>query len=214
MNVIAIDGPSGSGKSTVAKIVSEKLGFEYINSGLIYRAITFVVVNEDKSRYDDEKFVGSVINNHEFKYEKDSVMIDGQYNDECRSEELTVFLPLITSMKAVRNCVNKIIREYASSHAIVIDGRDIGTVVFPDAKTKIYLDADPKIRAQRRFDETDDESLTFELIYERLLKRDELDMNRDIAPLVCAEDAYVIDSTSYTIDEVVNLIIEKYEEVK
>ncbi len=215
MNVITIDGPSGSGKSTIARGVAAKLDISYVNSGLIYRAITYLVVKENESKIEDLAFISAIINKNEIVYDNERIYINGvDVTRDAKNEALTTYLPKITAIDFVRNHVNKLMHSLTKTTDIIIDGRDIGTVVFPNATLKIYLDADVEVRAKRRFDEVAGQGFSYEDILEGLKKRDYADMNREIAPLKKASDAIVIDSTNLTIVENIEKVIELYDEVK
>ncbi len=214
MNVIAIDGPTSSGKSSVARLVAEKLNIVYVTSGIFYRTITHLVVEENESKIDDFAFISAVLEQKELKYQDGKMYINGvDCTEEVTNEKYTKFLPTISANPEVRDYVNKKIREIAKNCSIVIDGRDIGTVVFPDAIVKIYLDADVEVRARRRYEEVKDKGFSYEGILERLKNRDKVDSTRKVAPLKVADDAIVIDSTNLTISQIVDKISTIYNEV-
>ncbi len=215
MNVIAIDGPSSSGKSSVASLVAEKLGSIYVNSGVFYRTITHLVVEQDESKINDFTFISDVLEKNKLEYKKGKMFINGiDLTSEVTDESYTKYLPTISANEDVRNYVNEQIRELAKDNSIVIDGRDIGTVVFPDARVKIYLDADVEVRAKRRYEEVKDKGYSYEGVLERLKNRDEVDSTRKVAPLRVADDAITIDSTNMNIDQIVDEIAKIYNEVK
>lgn len=214
MNVIAIDGPTSSGKSSVAKIVAEKLNIMYVTSGMFYRTITHLVVEKDESKIDDFTFISAVLEKNELQYKDGKMFINNEdLTSVVTNEYYTNFLPTISANEDVRNFVNQKIRELAQTYSIVIDGRDIGTVVFPDALVKIYLDADVEVRAKRRYEEVKNKGYDYEGVLERLKNRDLIDSTREVAPLKVADDAKVIDSTHMTIDEIVEEIVKIYNEV-
>ncbi len=214
MNVIAIDGPTSSGKSTIAKLVGKQLGFTYVNSGLLYRTITYLLTKENESKINDLAFISAVLKKYEISYDGDNVFIDGEdITAQAKWEGLTKFLPEVSANSYVRDHVNQIIRDFSKSKDITIDGRDIGTVVFPDATLKIYLVADVEVRAQRRYEESKAQGFSFEEVLERLKHRDHVDTTRDVAPLRQADDAILIDSTNLTIEEIVNNVVNLYNEV-
>lgn len=215
MNVIAIDGPSSSGKSSVASLVAEKLGSIYVNSGVFYRTITHLVVEQDESKINDFTFISDVLEKNKLEYKKGKMFINGvDLTSAVTDESYTKYLPTISANEEVRNYVNEQIRELAKDNSIVIDGRDIGTVVFPDARVKIYLDADVEVRAKRRYEEVKDKGYSYEGVLERLKNRDEVDSTRKVAPLRVADDAITIDSTNMNIDQIVDEIAKIYNEVK
>ncbi len=214
MNVIAIDGPTSSGKSSVAKIVADKLNIMYVTSGMFYRTITHLVVEKDESKIDDFTFISAVLDENELQYKNGRMFINNEdLTSVVTNEYYTSFLPTISAKEEVRNYVNKKIRELAKTYSIVIDGRDIGTVVFPDALVKIYLDADVEVRAKRRYEEVKNKGYDYEGVLERLKIRDEIDSTREVAPLKVADDARVIDSTNMSIEEIVDEIVKIYNEV-
>ncbi len=214
MSVIAIDGPTSSGKSTIAKLVGSKLGFTYVNSGLLYRTITYLLTKENESKINDLAFISAVLKKYDISYDNDHVFVDGKdITKEAKWEGLTRFLPEVSANEFIRNYVNDIIRKVSTSKDIIIDGRDIGTVVFPDATLKIYLVADVEVRAKRRYEESKKEGFTYEEVLERLKHRDFVDSTREVAPLKQASDAILIDSTNLTIDEIVDNVVNLYNEV-
>ncbi len=214
MNVIAIDGPTSSGKSTVAKVVAEKLNILYVTSGIFYRTITHLVVEEDESKIDDFAFISAILDKVKLEYVDGRMFINGiDATEQVTAEYYTNFLPTISANESIRNYVNDIIRNISKTKSIVIDGRDIGTVVFPDALVKVYLDADVEVRAKRRYEEVKDKGYSYDGVLERLKNRDKVDSTRKVAPLKVADDATVIDSTHLTIDEIVEEIVTIYNEV-
>lgn len=214
MNVVAIDGPTSSGKSSVAKLVADKLNITYVTSGVFYRTITHLVVEQDESKIDDFTFISAILERVNLEYVNGKMFINGEDKTaEVTNEAYTKFLPVISANSDVRDYVNEKIRELANSCDIVIDGRDIGTVVFPDAVVKVYLDADVEVRAKRRYEEVKDKGFSYDEILERLKIRDEVDSTREVAPLKVADDAVVINSTNMTINEIVEKISDLYNEV-
>ncbi|MFV0499132.1 MAG: (d)CMP kinase [Bacilli bacterium] len=214
MNIIAIDGPSGSGKSSVAKKVAEKLGILYVTSGIFYRAITYLIVKDDESKVDDFTFISAVLLKNKLEYNSNKIFIN--YIDctsEVTKEIYTKYLPTVSTNLCVRDYVNKILRKIAKTNIIVMDGRDIGTAVFPNANLKIYLDASVEVRAKRRYEEVKNKGHKYDDILSRLKNRDKIDSTRKIAPLKVADDAIMIDSTNMTINEVVEKICKIYKEV-
>ncbi len=211
MNVIAIDGPTSSGKSTVAKLVAENLGFKYVNTGAIYRVAT-VAFLESKLEYDVEE-ICKLIKTNKIVFDDGKIYYNNHdFSLKVRDENIITTLTKMSAEPKIRDEINKIIRNHANVDNLVLDGRDIGSVVFPDATLKIFLDASVEVRAKRRHQEN--LHLDYQSIYDKLVDRDYLDSNRAIAPLKRTSDAFYLDATSKTIEEVVNLIVSLYNEVK
>lgn len=215
LNVIAIDGPAGSGKSTVARSVAKKLKFLYVDTGAMYRAITLKAINQNIDFRDAKKLV-ALSNNTDIKLVESGNSLK-VYLDETdvsariRTMEVTTKVKFVASLKEVRANMVKLQRELGQgSSGAVLEGRDIGTVVFPDAAHKFYLDAAYETRAKRRFDELKEKGLhaSFEEIKEDVKARDASDMTREVGALKRAVDAIVIDTTGMTVKEVVNRILE------
>lgn len=210
MDVIAIDGPSGSGKSSVAQIVGEQLNFKYINSGAFYRAISVLCLENELEL--DEKIILDFIRDYTFVFDNGLIYVNNEdYTSKTRDEDVVVIVSKVSSFPLVRDEVNKMIRKHRDNANVILDGRDITTVVFPDATLKIYLDASVEIRAKRRH--AQNTHLNYQDIYDNIERRDFLDSTRDIAPLTRADDAFYLDSSQLSIEEVVAIIIAKYEEV-
>lgn len=203
--IIALDGPSGSGKSTIANILAKKLNISYLNTGSMYRALTLYFL-KNKIRKDD-KIDFSILDKINIDINKDKVLLNGiDVSKKIREKEVTNNVSWVSSIKEVREHLVKLQRKIGNNKSIILDGRDIGTVVFPKAKYKFYLDANAEIRAKRRYDQNEiDKSI--EEIKEDIIKRDYLDSHRKISPLEKAKDAIVIDSSYLSIDEVVKKII-------
>lgn len=212
--IIAIDGPAGSGKSTVARRVAEKLKFLYIDTGAMYRALTLKVMRKGLN-FDDKQKIIDLSQNADISLRKNNgslkVYLDREdVTEAIRTMEVTSKVKFIASLGAVRENMVRLQRElgYSSSGA-VLEGRDIGTVVFPEAAYKFYLDADFKVRVGRRFAELREKSFNVSLdeIQDDLKARDTSDKTREVGPLKKAQDAMLIDTTDMTIDEVVNEIL-------
>lgn len=217
-NVIAIDGPAASGKSTVAQRLSEKLNALYVNTGNMYRAITWAALqngidlNPPKQKQMDNLLAGL-----ELDYVKSSngslqLFLNGEVADgSIRSPEVAKYVSHVAAMPNVRLWLINRQRSLSGLGLIVMEGRDIGTVVFPDAKYKFFLTASPEVRAYRRLKQKGEipENATVASVAGEILQRDKIDSKRKIAPLRMAEDAVCIDTTEMTIEEVVEFIIEK-----
>ena len=205
--IIAIDGPAASGKSTVARRVAAALGFVYVNSGAMYRAFTRHVVNRGIESSDTGAVV-ALLNDTRFSSgERDgvgTVVIDGVEvsPDETNAAEVNENVSAIAAIPEVRERLVAEQRSYGGHSNVVMEGRDIGSVVFPDTPHKFYIDASPEVREQRRRDQG---------IEDRIAERDRVDSNRKTAPLRIAEDAVVIDSSAMGIEEVVAAVLKQVE---
>jgi len=214
---IAIDGPAGAGKSTIAKMISKKLDFIYVDTGAMYRALAlYFIRNQIKS--DEEEKISKVLADADvtitYANGMQQVMLNGEnVTPLIRSEEVGKMASESSVYQSVRTKLLDLQRNMAKTADVVMDGRDIGTFVLPNADFKIYLTASVKERAKRRFLELKEKGSNCELsqIERDIKERDLRDMNRDIAPLKQAEDAVCIDTSSLTIDEVKNRIIEIYK---
>jgi len=218
--VIAIDGPAGAGKSTVAQKLAERLGLAYVDSGATYRAAALKVLESGISP-EDEQAVAKLIRRTEIHVSADGaephVLLDGQdVTEELRSPEVTLAAAKVSRLPEVRRKLIEVQRTFARGAGVVMEGRDIGTVVFPNAPLKIFLKADPEVRARRRLeqDKKEGHATTLEQTAYEIGRRDQLDAERKISPLVAAPDACEIDSTNLTAEEVVERILELARERK
>lgn len=218
---IAIDGPAAAGKSTVAKKVAEKLSFIYVDTGAMYRALTWKALNHGVS-LEDEAGLAHLLSQSDLNLvQSDSgqrVILDQRdVSEEIRTAEVTNQVSIVAKHKNVREEMVQRQQELVKDKGVVMDGRDIGTHVLPDAEVKIFMIASVEERAERRHKENLEKGFPSDLnqLKEEIRKRDEIDSNREIAPLVKAEDAIEIDTTSMNIDEVVagilNIVKEKWE---
>lgn len=208
---IAIDGPAGSGKSTISKIIAKRLDINYLDTGAMYRMCTLKALNEDVD-LNNELAVIESIKDIDIKIKKNRFYLDGKdVSDEIRLERVSKNVSKVAAIKYVREKMVMIQQEIASKTDVIMDGRDIGTHVLPNSNNKFYLNATVEERAKRRYEELKEkgESVNFEEIKKSIIKRDAYDMNRDHAPLMKADDALEVDTTSRTIEEVVNYIIER-----
>lgn len=209
-DVIAIDGPSSSGKSTVAKMVAKKLNFEYINTGSMYRAVALKAI-ENNIDLENKKALIEIAKNINIDIKNDRFFLDNvDVTDKLRDEKVGNIASIkVSTISEIRKEMVNLQRKMALGKKVVLDGRDITSVVFPNAKLKIYLDADPKVRAHRRYEELIQKgiNISFDDVYQDVLKRDDSDKNRSDSPLLKTEDAYLIDATNLSIDQVVNEII-------
>ena len=206
MRVIAIDGPAGSGKSTVAKAVAERLGLKYLDTGAMYRAVAFAVLRAGGDPADVE-FAANTARSIDLTVGLDSVVVDGvDATVEIRGPEVTRCVSSVAANPDVRRELVARQRDWAGREGGgVLEGRDIGTVVFPDAELKVYLTASPEERARRRAKEVTD--LDYETVAADLARRDALDSSRDADPLTEAADAVFVDTTGLDIDQVVDAVV-------
>jgi cytidylate kinase len=212
--VIAIDGPAGAGKSTVAQKVAARLGLTYVDSGATYRAAAWKVL-QSAIAPDDERGVAELIAQTDIRITMDDlqsrVLVDGQdVTEKIRTPEVTLAAAQVSRLPEVRAKLIAVQRGFATGRGVVMEGRDIGTVVFPNAALKVFLKADPEERARRRLkqDRKEGRSATLEQTASEIARRDQLDAERKISPLVAAADAYQIDSTDLLADQVVEQILE------
>lgn len=211
--IIAIDGPAGSGKSTTAQLVAQKLGFVYIDTGAMYRAITYLAIREDALGNNDKIFELAANSDIELKFENDvtSISINGEnLTDKIRTFDVNKNVSDVSKIEEVRKILVKKQREIGSkTTGVVMEGRDIATVVFPNANVKIFLTATINERAKRRAKEYAENGTDIPVteIKENLKNRDQIDSNRKVSPLIKAEDAIVVDTSYVTIEEQVNIIL-------
>ena len=219
MNSIAIDGPAGAGKSSIAKALSKRLGYIYIDTGAMYRAVALFFVENNISDGADSR-IESLLDKLEIsiKYEDGAqkVILNGEdVTDKLRLEEIGKLASKFSAIGSVREKLVALQRKLAQKENVVMDGRDIGTVVLPNADLKIYLSASSKVRAKRRYLELLEKGhtdLDINEIEDEIIKRDEADMNREISPLKQADDAYYLDSSDMTLEEVVSKILSMVKE--
>jgi len=210
---IAIDGPAGAGKSTVARKVAERLGYIYIDTGAMYRAVTLGICQAGVNADDHAKVAEAaasfdiVITNEGGKQE---VMLDGKVvTEEIRTREVNLLVSKISAIPAVRQLLVDKQRQLALVRGVVMDGRDIGTKVLPNADLKIFLTASVDIRAERRYQESgSSQQITLAQLRQEIAARDKMDQERAVSPLTRAADALVVDSSDLTIEQVVEHIIE------
>lgn len=207
---IAIDGPSGAGKSTIAKKLAEDLDIAYLDTGAMYRAITFFALDQ-KIDIKDEEALYKSLDHFQLSMDKDQIFINGKdVHKEIRSKEVTRNVSLVASYPRIRQYLVSLQRKVAEESSAVLDGRDIGSVVLPHASIKFFLTASVEERAKRRFFDSKNKSdQTLEEIQADIEKRDHLDSNRKESPLVQSEDAILIDSSHMSIEEVLAFMKEK-----
>ena len=209
--VIAIDGPAGAGKSTIAKIIAKKLDINYIDTGAMYRAVTLKCI-QNNINIEDEVSVIELAKQTEIDFKDNNIYLDGQIvNEEIRSIEVTNNVSNVAKIKEVRYLMVDVQREIGKRNSVILDGRDIGSYVFPNANYKFFLIATPEERGARRYKELVEKGVEVKLqdVIDDIIKRDEIDSNREFAPLVKAKDAIEIDTTGKSIDEVVESVLGK-----
>lgn len=207
---IAIDGPSGAGKSTIARLLSNKIGFYYLDTGSLYRSLGVYLYEGGISESDDDDLISSRLQQLKMDYDGKGVIINGiDYSDKIRTPYAGHLASVFSAKKIIREYLLEYQREFGRNHNLVAEGRDMTTVVFPDAWRKFYIDASQKIRAERRYKQMIQlgKAITYEESLRDVITRDERDMNREIAPLRRAEDAIYIDTTNLSIDEVVERLM-------
>ena len=210
--VVAIDGPAGVGKSTIAKLISEKSGFFYLNSGNFYRAISKYALDHKIHHTDHKKIIESLS-------ECNIQLIDGRIilnkldiDDVLHTDQVDSVVAEISAIIEVRHFVNNLIQNISKEIDIVVEGRDMTTVVFPLAEVKIFLDASVKTRAKRRFDQGVS-SLSLKEIEEKIEKRDKIDRNKEFGNLKIADDAIYLDTSDLTIDQVCEKVLNKINKI-
>ena len=206
---IAIDGPGGAGKSTIAKLVGDKLGLEYIDTGAMYRAVG-LKLNRKGIKPDDLISISNVLEETTIDFVNGKIILDGDdVSDIRRTQEISKFASIYSQIPEVRSKLVDIQRRIAAGKSVIMDGRDIGTNVLTDAELKVFLTADSMVRARRRYEELRSKGVNANLddIHEEIKDRDYQDMNRKLNPLAQAEDAIRLDTSDMTIDEVVNTIV-------
>lgn len=212
---IAIDGPSASGKSTIAKLLANKLSVMYIDTGAMYRAITYYLIKNGVDLFSKEQ-IKNEIKNLVFDYRASSVYINGEVidDDALRTPEVTAKVSQVSSDGNVRAFLVSIQRNLSEKIDVVMDGRDIGTNVLPNATVKFFLTANPFVRAQRRKKELEEKGIQvdFEKMISEIQKRDFQDSNRTINPLIKANDAIEVDTSDLGLEEVMMILLEKVEQ--
>ena len=218
--IVAIDGPAGSGKGTITKKIERKLGFLNLDTGATYRCVALETLRNNL-RLDQETEIIKIAKNIKIeidnKGDKDIIYLNGEdVSTKIREKEVTAIVSKVSSIIPVREEMVKVQRNLAKGKNVIVEGRDIGTVVFPNADLKIYLDASEEIRAQRRYKENQEKGIdmTYEEVLENVKMRDYNDMHKKVGALKKAEDAIIIDSTNLTIEEVTDKVIEEIEKLK
>lgn len=206
--IIAIDGPAGTGKGTIASLISKRLGYTYIDTGAMYRCIALKMLNNNIQLYDIEK-IKKLLKETKIEFmniaDKQHVFLDDEdVTDEIRTPRVNDVVSPVSAIVEIRKKLVEMQQKFGEELNVVMEGRDITTVVFPNADVKIYLTATPEIRAKRRFDELVAKGVntTFEETLEKINARDKNDMNKPVGALMIAKDAIVVDSSNLTIEEV------------
>ena len=216
--IVAVDGPAGSGKGSITQIVAERLNLVTIDTGAMYRSVTLAMLEQNVGIDDLDKIVEILKNiKIEFKEEENTkkVFLNGKdVTLKIRSKEVNEFVSPVSTIKIVREHLANLQREMAKTIDVIMEGRDIGTNVFPNADVKIYLDATPEERARRRFKQNEENGIKipFDEILKNVKERDYIDSHREIAPLKKADEAIYIDSTGMTNEEEANEVIKIIEE--
>ena len=212
---IAIDGPAGSGKSTIAKRLAAELGYHYVDTGAIYRTVAYFLDLLGVSPKDVdgvERYIDELTINIEYdETGKQHMIMNGMdVSDEIRTQDIAQKASLVSAHAVVREVLLDMQRDIAKAHNVIMDGRDIGTVVLPKATVKIFLTADPEVRAKRRYDEliAKGQKAKYETILKEVVQRDYQDTHREIAPLKMARDSIKVDTSAMDIDQVVAAIRE------
>lgn len=203
--IVAIDGPAGSGKGTVAKILSDECNLLYIDTGAMYRAVAYKMLKDGIDISEENKIV-ELAKNSKIEFIDGNTYLDGNdISKEIRTMEVTKIVSPVSSIVKLREILVDLQRKMAENSDVIMEGRDITTVVFPNATYKFYLDADVEERAKRRFKENNEKGIdsSFEEILENIKKRDYNDMHKEVGSLTRTEDSHYIDSTNMTIEEVV-----------
>lgn len=213
--IVAIDGPAGTGKGTIASLLSKRLGYTYIDTGAMYRCVTLKMLNEGIGIDSEIQVIEDLLDRTKIEFmninDVQRVFLDDEdVTEEIRTPRVNEMVSPVSAIKEIRVRLVEMQRELGNANNVVMEGRDITTVVFPNADIKIYLTADAKERANRRFKELIEKGVetTFEETLESINKRDENDMKKEMGALKIAPDAVVIDSTSLSIEEVYDKVVE------
>jgi cytidylate kinase len=213
--IVTVDGPAGSGKSTIAKIIAKKYGFTYLDTGAMYRMIALYAL-ENSIDLQDSKAIETMLKNTKLDIVGNQFFLNGKdVSDEIRTPRVSAIVSPVSAIKEVRVKLVDLQREISKGKSVILDGRDIGTVVFPNGDVKIYLVASPEERAKRRLKEYEEKGVEadYESVLASIKERDFIDSTRKESPLKKAEDAHEIDSSTMSIDEVVE-VISKYIDEK
>ena len=211
--IVAIDGPAGSGKSTIAKIIAKKFNFTYIDTGAMYRMITLYLL-ENNIDFDDLKEIEKVLNTVNLDMQGDKFYLNNvDVTTKIREKRINENVSKVASIKIVRDNLVNLQRKISNNKNVILDGRDVGTVIFPNAQVKIFLIASPEERARRRYNEFLEKKteITYDEVLKSLKERDYIDSTRKESPLKKADDAIELDTTNLTIEDVINFIAKEIE---
>ena len=214
--IVAIDGSAGSGKSTIAKLLAKKYNLTYIDTGAMYRMITLYLL-ENNIDISDLKEVERVLNTVNLDMQGDKFYLDNvDVSTKIREKRINDNVSKVASIKIVRSNLVDLQRKISNNKDVILDGRDVGTVIFPNAQVKIFLIASPEERARRRYNEFLEKKteITYDEVLKSIKERDHIDSTRDESPFVKADDAIELDSTNLTIEDVVNFISKEIEKAK
>jgi CMP/dCMP kinase len=214
--IVAIDGPGGAGKSTVARRLAKELGFTYLNTGAMYRALA-LAVSEAGIQPDDprlEERIAPILKSVRIEFDGERVLLNGrEVSSEITRPTVSDLASSYSTLPSVRARMRELQRAIGEAGGVVMEGRDIGTAVFPDAELKFFLDADPAVRARRRYEELSAQGIAAnrDEVLRELIERDQRDSGRELAPLRRADDAIVIDTSNLPIDRVVSALKERIQ---
>jgi len=209
--VIAIDGPSGSGKTTIARLIAKELGIHYLDTGALYRTAALALINHDMKPEDSDDKIRRILNTTQIAFMNGRAYLNGRdVSEDIRSTEIDHYASVFSARAVVRDFLLSTQRNTGLNSELVVEGRDTTTVVFPDAKKKIYLDASLEERAKRRFLQFREKGIhiTIEESNENLTNRDTRDTNRNVAPLKVASDALLVDSSNLSVEQVMKKILD------
>lgn len=210
--IVAIDGTAGTGKGTLTKLLSQKLGLLNVDTGALYRCVTLEMLNRNLTLQQEEEII-SLIDEIDIQIKNDqgeqTIFLNGNnVSEEIRSKKVSNLVSQVSSIVGVRLKVTELERAFGNNNAIVMEGRDIGTYVFPNADVKIYLDATPEERAKRRFKQNQEQGIqmTFEEVLQNIIMRDKNDKEKKVGALKVAEDAIIIDTTTLTVEQMTEMV--------
>jgi len=209
--VIAIDGPSGAGKTTIAKLVAKELGFDYLDTGALYRTVALALKNNGIGLEDSDDKLKDLLDNSHIAFNNGKVFLNGKdVSEDIRSSEIDHYSSVFSARKVIRDFLLEVQRDSALDADLVVEGRDTTTVVFPDAKIKIYLSASLEERAKRRYLQFREKGIDISIDESRMniTERDIRDSSREIAPLKIASDALLIDSSNLSVEQVLKKILD------